>query len=772
MAHPPIYTALNAPVVASVPSTSSLQCTADGQILFLTKTSLYIMTPNHGLNFDLVPPIQAQPRKMKKTPSEIEEEVEPIGWFRTLVQFDRPVNYVWPEQSQNWNAMAMGTLDIALWAVASSPSGLSPNATCIVAALTSSMDLSLWTSQRNALNGEWSKIFDVTPFLLDYFSDESSSVRALRAQITSIHWSLQCDFGIRPATLDGSLLVAGNRAGMLLVFSAVVVSQQWIIRVAISQWRTIEQGRCHASVAFSADDGTVGCVNIEQVLEDAPSATTFGLSFTVRLEILDDEPREVARRDIRPARGLQWIELSKTESVLAFTKPGIIGLWRGASSFWSGLKQFTLRQTPRLSCGTSIFSNAIGLIYVPKKDALLVALADGSIHGLHAISRQPTWDFAQSPALMSDTLSRVARTTFVRVEPPSTVDVEVVARVSGMASYDGGATMVWLHEAVRPADYSYKHDARHTNLFVVAKLWSWNEEDDGNTAVVQNLVEVLQGSRAACGITPAHILRPVFLALSPRRINDENGLHAQILSVLPWPDSEDETHAIKLVPWTGASGSEMRREFRDSMTAYLFGLDDFLKLRSRLGVADFLWKHLKTEQKRDDVGVVATALVLRLSHGFVRTIIRHLVAAIGCLEASDAPFVFRMVMHTLLADVPVGLKEEGTLLARAMTATLPNTESNVTNGLTEFCPACRVEIPFTQVGVAICSRRHHWDRCSITTFILSSTRVRACVGCGRKAFLSSDDNGLPPSARGWAITALLEAIQRCLFCGNTFASAL
>jgi general transcription factor 3C protein 4 len=70
-------------------------------------------------------------------------------------------------------------------------------------------------------------------------------------------------------------------------------------------------------------------------------------------------------------------------------------------------------------------------------------------------------------------------------------------------------------------------------------------------------------------------------------------------------------------------------------------------------------------------------------------------------------------------------------------------------------------------------------RCSITTFILATPRVRTCVGCSRKAFLplsrrdpATTANWLPEAGRGWVVEELLEAVNRCLFCGNSFVSVL
>ena len=52
--------------------------------------------------------------------------------------------------------------------------------------------------------------------------------------------------------------------------------------------------------------------------------------------------------------------------------------------------------------------------------------------------------------------------------------------------------------------------------------------------------------------------------------------------------------------------------------------------------------------------------------------------------------------------------------------------------------------------------------------------VRTCIGCSRKALLpvsqslDKDDSWMPVAARSWIVKELLEAVERCLFCGNSF----
>lgn len=164
------------------------------------------------------------------------------------------------------------------------------------------------------------------------------------------------------------------------------------------------------------------------------------------------------------------------------------------------------------------------------------------------------------------------------------------------------------------------------------------------------------------------------------------------------------------------------------------------------------------------------------------------------------PFVLRMVVQSALPGSPPDLSIEGQNLSVVMHAVVPTDAeppTTLTNGLNELCPACQVEVPLQDITNAVCSNGHTWGgfttklkafmrdsdsnlvaRCSVTTFILSTPFVRTCVGCSRKAFLPlsvntpSAPNWLPPAARGWVVQELLEAVHRCLFCGNSFVSVL
>ncbi|KAJ7705602.1 putative zinc-finger of transcription factor IIIC complex-domain-containing protein [Mycena rosella] len=764
----PIYTSLNVPMVSCFPSATAFQWSADGQACFLTKTALYIMTPNHGLNFESKSALKATPEKGNAS------EVESLGWYRTMIQFDRPVEYLWPEQSQDWGAIVLGSVDIALWAVTLSPSNISPDAGCVLAALSSSMDLTLWTAGRNGMKGEWIKIYDITPFLLDSFEEEPNAIRALKSQIISIKWSQQADFGLSPTPVDnGSLLVAGNRAGMVLflrygdsrvkLVDTLLVSEQWIVCVAISSWAVMVPGQCDAYLAYATDNGVVGVVKVRQTLEDVPSTSSFGLRFSIQLTF-ESGIVELCTSDRRPCSALQWIEIPGS-LVLVYSKPGVIYLWRSShsSAGWSGLRALKIDPTPTLSAGMSTMHPVAGMHYVRRRDALLVCLFDGSFHAIHSLSLDPSWTPpTPDDALSTTNLSVVARSIFARVEPGS-IDSDLVNRISSMSSYDGSATVAWVHEACRPADFSYKHDAKHNSIFLVARMW----DDADDKALLQDLSDVLQKCRSAAGLSPAHLLRPIFFNLNPGKLN---ALHPRILEILK-PDYPDHTTSIVIAPWTGALSPELRSEFRSSLGRHLYGWDVLLSLRMRLALADFAWKGSETSEKRDLCGAIAQSLLNGISHRVLRTLVRHLTAAIGCLTPRDVPFVLRMVVQSLLPGVPPDLTAEGGALSRAMHAVVPST-SDVFTGLNEACPACAAEVPLQEITAAVCPNGHTWLRCSITTFILSTPRVRTCVGCSRKAFLAGGGDWLPEAGRGWVVEELLEAVHRCLFCGNSFVSVL
>ncbi|KAJ7279605.1 hypothetical protein C8J57DRAFT_1303790 [Mycena rebaudengoi] len=115
-----VYSALTIPTVSSRPSLSCLQWLSDGQIFFLTKGCLYILTPDRGL---------------------------PDVHHRSHVKW----THKWPTGSQEWAVVSLSSIDIGLRAISCSPSNLTENGGCIAAVLIHNMDLSFWCPTKNSI---------------------------------------------------------------------------------------------------------------------------------------------------------------------------------------------------------------------------------------------------------------------------------------------------------------------------------------------------------------------------------------------------------------------------------------------------------------------------------------------------------------------------------------------------------------------------------------------------------------------------------------------
>jgi len=455
--------------------------------------------------------------------------------------------------------------------------------------------------------------------------------------------------------------------------------------------------------------------------------------------------------------------------ILVHSKPGVVHLWSplDPAGNWSGHRTLIL-QNQRLSVGSSSFHPVSGMYYVQHDDALIISLFDGSFHVIHDLTHEPTWLLSKPNAtLTSEKLSVVSRSVFIRAEQGDIGNGDM-NRLTGMVSYDGAASILWLHEAGRPGDFSYKHDARHNIMFIMAQLW----DDSNDDAILRELADVVNLEKTALGQAPIHLLRPTFLYL--RQPGKLSQLHSRVLDMLK-SRSVDHSTSIVLTPWLGTLVPEVRREFKRSLARHLFGWDSFTSLRLRLSVADFAWKLSEDSEKQVECGHVAQTLLNAISHCLLRTIIRHLVAVITVLTPGDIPFVFRIVVQSLLPNSPPDLSIEAEHLSEMVHTAMP-ADASFSNGLNEHCPACDVEVPLQDTISAVCSNGHVWARCSITSFILATPFVRTCIGCSRKAFLplsrSEVTNWLPTAARSWIVEELLEAVQRCLFCGNNFVTIL
>ncbi|KAL0572279.1 hypothetical protein V5O48_009681 [Marasmius crinis-equi] len=429
---------------------------------------------------------------------------------------------------------------------------------------------------------------------------------------------------------------------------------------------------------------------------------------------------------------------------------------------------------------------AVGLEYLPLYDTLLLCLLDGSFHTVKSFSTAPTLDEGSG-----EEMCRNVRNIFERVEYLNQVRAVPIGEekrekdrddkekkevrmgrsdantTCAMGSYDGNGIVVWIHEPTRPADFSYKHDAKHNSMLVVARLLDRFTDDE----FLKLMAERALGCKAASGLAPLYILRPILFHMRSKPLIDR--LHTQIVDILGLQESDSivVTDNITLTSWLDegdkALSPEARVEFRKSLVMHLFGWDALMTLRMRLSLADYAWK-LTEDQKRIEYGNVAETLLTTICHRNLRTLLKHLASVVPAFTVDDVPFVLRMVVQSLLPGAPSELSAEGETLSTLVHAMF---DDQVTGGLNELCPACHVQVPLDNIVNAKCSNGHVWSRCSVTTFILSTPDVRTCIGCTRKAFLplSMHKSTTKMELKGWFVAELLEAVHRCLFCGNAFS---
>ncbi|KAF5339838.1 hypothetical protein D9611_009127 [Ephemerocybe angulata] len=781
-----VYTILSVPTVISFPSPRCLRWSSGGQLVFITKSAVYILTPDHGINFDNESLIKSS------IPKDLLGSQQPVAWFRTMVQDDKLMDGTrWPDLSQAWGAVSLGSIDASIMGAECSPSTVSNDGQSVVAVMTSNMDISLWKADKNYLKGEWKRIVDVTPMLLAHYgalgSADPSLASILRSQSTCMCWTSQPDFGMVPHPhIDGSLLVVGNRGGSLTfirygnsdltrILETVQVTSGWVTQLGASDWTMIPDKNCTSYLAFGKGDGAVGLVKLEQTANPQETQFAFTTKYAVALSTeLLQEP--IIPSDNAGITAIEWIATTQGAVILIVCKPGVVYLWSPPESpgmAWTGVRSLDF-ELQKISSAASMYHPASGVSYAGTDDTLTLSLFDGSIHVIHQVTSNPQWTPPTvDTSWTSSKLSRTCRSIFNKVESGA-IDDKVMNRISGFCSYDNSSSFVWAHESSVPSDFSYKHDAKHSSTIVAARL----AEPIDDSEFLRRLEATLSLKCSVRRSISLNELRPIFFGLHNQRRLES--VHDRLLGVLQ-KATEDYSLSVTVPVLEVPMTDEIRDSFRESLTLHLFGWAETSSLRMRLALADFMWKFSMTEKHRTECGQVAQGILNAISQRTLRTLIRHVSSAVSGLTADDIPFIMRLIVQSLLPGCPPDLSGEGQALSLSTQHLIPREDgpTPTNNDFTEQCPACHVAIPLEDINSAVCPNGHHWSRCSITTFILSTPWVRTCVGCSRKALLppsvSRANTGavqLPPLAKGWVVTELLETVHQCLFCNNTFVSLL
>jgi len=321
----------------------------------------------------------------------------------------------------------------------------------------------------------------------------------------------------------------------------------------------------------------------------------------------------------------------------------------------------------------------------------------------------------------------------------------------------------------RSSSFDYKHDAKHSSTFVVAHLW----QEVHDEALLDEITRLI-AANFSTGQSPIASLRPVFLHLQDPAIITR--LHSRIFHVLRSADRARSSSSNSLPSWSGELDSQFRSAFRTSLVAQLFNSGLHVQ-RLRVSVARFCQVHAQSAYEQQQFELLAREISNEIGAEVLRTLIRHVHASLSIISDIEVPFVLRIVVQALLPGAFADLGLEARHLSAKLNKVIPDNYDLNAIGPEELCPACHAPVPFQNIHSAVCTNGHTWARCSITSFLLATPMVRTCIGCGCKAFLPPprDASGaywLPVHLRSWVAEDLLDAVRRCLFCGNAFVTLL
>ncbi|KAJ3491367.1 hypothetical protein NLI96_g752 [Meripilus lineatus] len=399
----------------------------------------------------------------------------------------------------DWGTVSLGSLDPYFRSATCSPSNVALDGGCVIASLDSNLQASIWSPTKNRLQGPWKKVVGELRNLIGSSlppndpADDTGPVNILQTQVTSLAWSSQPNFSVSPSiTKDASVLAVGSRAGNVDLYRYIASESQaelkglvriplgdrWVSLLAWSSWKSSQPGHCHALLACGISDGSISIIRVEQTLFPASSTPELVAGYedsvvSGALHIKSDVPSGQALTSLR------WIETPQMDHILISSTPGQLQLWYSLDypSASREIRVINLRTIP-LSVGSTSLSPITGVSYIPHRDILVISLADGSLHVEGHISKKPSSDvLAPNADLTSESLSATARSICSTMQSDGLIFADV-NQINGMVPYDNGSTFAWLHEIVRPKEFDYKHDAKHTSVFVVAQLFQGPTDED------------------------------------------------------------------------------------------------------------------------------------------------------------------------------------------------------------------------------------------------------------------------------------------------------
>ncbi|KAG9092804.1 hypothetical protein FS749_015432 [Ceratobasidium sp. UAMH 11750] len=687
-------------------STDTVQYSADGQLAVVTRSAIYILTPD----FDS--------KHGSKSPSDGVSTEDTFGWSKTAIQETEKAR-VWSENNEEWRAVALGTLEPVWQSISWSPSGLNKLGGCLLAALTNNAEVSIWAPTKNSLIGEWVKLQNITEeHVVTFTEDEMSVEDVLRCQTCAIAWSGSCSEESldSPVTANSSLLALGNRFGDINFFywdsstnkarhcMTCHIASAWVTSFAWSRWKQTSLSRStQAHLACGLSDGSVWILRIDHNPDLEEPYSVFKFPITI-------EP------DSRLIAAMTFADTGVDHQLLlAVAKPGFVCLYSQSGLSDNRIPEGVSWQTvvlsaARISMASSRVAACTGLHYVPFSDSFVVVLAEGSLNVVAGASRTAYLeDSNDNPGRIStSSISKVMR-RLTESSEACTFSPTEYARIHGLQFIGTRGYVAWAQVLSQPYDLSFRIQAHFKTRVCIAKLW--DQEADNNSGIISSMNTVLKETKSIACFSPVALLREVmFETLNSGAIVSAAPRLLPLLS----PDWEpNNSSGARVVDSTGISASFIRRtRLKFSLALFILNRptlsselesffrtarDKLLELSVALHVHETVGKVLG---ENGDTTLDIPAL-LRFVHAAQYCRVPESVASrFSQMRLKAQEYAQQHMPRQQLLD-PANDPHPGLELLRGIDAG-------------ERCPACDSIVPFQNLARGQCQAGHVWRK----TFII------------------------------------------------------
>ncbi|KAH7335189.1 transcription factor IIIC subunit delta N-term-domain-containing protein [Rhizoctonia solani] len=493
-------------------STDVMQYSADGQISVVTRSAIFIVTPDFNA-----------PSNQNGHPLQGNH----LAWSKTAIH-DFGAIKSWSDGRTEWSTLSLGTAENVWQAASWSPSGLNRLGGCLLASLTNNLQLAIWAPVKNPSTGEWTRVADITEYQIASYGgeDEVAPEDLLKCQSCSIAWSGSCHEGTTPLleTKNHSLLAVGARSGDLSFFRWDLstdaarycfnfkVADAWIIRLVWSKWKPVDDNKpshfVQASLACGLSNGSVWVLNVKQ----GPG----GRDGDEREQYSVIDSTLVIEPDSRSITAMAFVEMSpRSQPLLAVAKPGFVTLCNIPVPTENEMAEdpslhTVMLSSPRTSLASSAVSTCVGLHYVPSDDSLVVILAEGSIVTIANVSQNACLREQGERPISTHGLSKaVRRITGVAENRP--LERAEYARIYGIHFMGTENYALWGQEVLQSYDLSFRIQATYKTRICLVKLWE--PDEDMNFRLATSLSVALSSHNLVTPYSPGVILNQIMFEL-------------------------------------------------------------------------------------------------------------------------------------------------------------------------------------------------------------------------------------------------------------------